>query len=124
MKRIAQQLAVVVVVSLFVVVLIGASHQASSAVQNANSGTVRDAASLFKSKCATCHGKDGRAKTLKAKFNGARNLTDADWQETVTDERLFNSISNGRGKKMPAFGEKFSQAEIESLVAHVRGLKK
>ena len=84
----------------------------------------REAASLFKSKCATCHGKDGRAKTFKAKFNGARNLTEASWQASVTDERIFNSISNGRGKKMPAFGEKLSQAEIESLVALVRGLKK
>jgi mono/diheme cytochrome c family protein len=53
---------------------------------------MRDAATIFKSKCATCHGKDGRAKTLKAKFNGAQNLTDARWQESVTDERIFNSL--------------------------------
>ena len=84
----------------------------------------RGATTVFKSKCATCHGKDGRAKTFKAKFNGARNLADSSWQESVTDERIFNSIANGRGRKMPAFGEKLSQAEIESLVAHVRGFKK
>jgi cytochrome c6 len=78
---------------------------------------------LFAKNCATCHGKDGRAKTFKAKFNGARNLTDAQWQESVSDERLFNSITNGRGK-MPSFKKKFSSAEIESLVAHVRGLRK
>lgn len=124
MKRIVQQLGVIVAVSLFFVIWLGAAHRASSTTQNADSSqTVRDAASLFKSKCATCHGKDGRAKTFKAKFNGARNLTDASWQESVTDERIFNSISNGRGKKMPAFGEKFSQAEIEALVRFVRGLK-
>jgi len=83
----------------------------------------RDAAALFKDKCASCHGKDGRAKTFKAKFNGARNLTDPAWQGEVTDERIFNSITNGRGK-MPAFGKKFTDAEIESLVTFVRSLKK
>jgi len=30
---------------------------------------------------------------------------------------------NGKGK-MPAYGKKFSEPEIDSLVAYVRGLKK
>ena len=83
----------------------------------------RDAAAIYAKSCATCHGKDGRAKTFKAKFNDARNLTDAAWQADVSDERLYNSISNGRGK-MPAFGRKLSEAEINALVAHVRRLKR
>lgn len=82
-----------------------------------------DAAQIFKENCAKCHGKDGRAKSLHAKFVGARNLTDADWQAEVSDERIFNSITNGR-KKMPAFGKKLSADEINSLVAFIRGLKK
>lgn len=80
------------------------------------------AAGSFAKSCATCHGKDGQAKTLKAKFNHARNLTDAKWQAEASDERIFNSISAGRGK-MPAFGKKLSKAEIDALVAHVRSLK-
>lgn len=88
------------------------------------SSSARDADGVFESKCATCHGKDGRAKTLKAKFNKARNLTDAAWQAEVSDERVYNSIANGRGKKMPAFAKKLSRAEIEGLVGHVRSLKK
>lgn len=87
------------------------------------SNTTRDAATLFAKNCASCHGKDGRAKTFKAKFNHARNLTDAAWQSEVTDERLFNSINNGRGH-MPAFGKKLSESEIHGLVAFVRQLKK
>jgi mono/diheme cytochrome c family protein len=81
------------------------------------------AAALYAKHCATCHGKDGRAKTFKAKFNHARDLTDPAWQSEVSDERVFNSISRGRGKKMPAFGKKLSTEQLESLVAHVRGLK-
>jgi cytochrome c oxidase cbb3-type subunit III len=82
-----------------------------------------DASALFAKNCTTCHGKDGQAKTFKAKFNHARNLTDPNWQTSVTDERLFNSITNGRGH-MPAWGKKLTQAEINSLVTYVRQLKK
>jgi mono/diheme cytochrome c family protein len=41
----------------------------------------------------------------------------------VGDERIFNSIANGR-ERMPAFGKKLSDAQIEALVAYVRKLKK
>ena len=80
------------------------------------------AAELFAKNCVTCHGRDGRAKTFKAKFNHARNLTDPEWQGRVSDERIFNSIMNGKSK-MPAFGKKLSEQEIDSLVAYVRALK-
>ena len=83
----------------------------------------RGAAEIFDKSCSTCHGKDGKAKTFKAKFNHARNLTDSEWQGNVTDERIFNSISNGK-RKMPAFGKKLSDDEINSLVTYVRGFKK
>lgn len=81
------------------------------------------AAELFSQNCARCHGKDGRAKGFKAKAVGARNLTDAQWQERASDERIFNSINNGKGK-MPAYVKKLSEAEINSLVTYVRSLKK
>ena len=82
-----------------------------------------DAKATFDAKCASCHGKDGRAKTMRGKLSHARNLSDAQWQADVTDERLFNSISNGRNK-MPAFKKKLSEAEIDALVSYVRQLKR
>ena len=86
--------------------------------------SARTATQLYATNCATCHGKDGRAKTMKSKLKyHARNLTDPEWQGKVSDERLFNSITNGKGK-MPAFGKKLSDQEIESLITYVRGLKK
>jgi len=90
---------------------------------NATSQKNVDARVLFDEHCDSCHGKDGQAKTFKAKFNHARNLTDSKWQAEVTDERLFNSISNGKGK-MPAFRKKLSDDQINGLVAYVRRLKK
>jgi mono/diheme cytochrome c family protein len=83
-----------------------------------------DAAQLFAKNCATCHGKDGRAKTFKSKLHvHARDLADAAWQSQATDERLADSIAQGRGH-MPAFGRKLTREEITSLVAYVRGFKK
>jgi mono/diheme cytochrome c family protein len=123
MKRVVQLPVMLMGVSLSFFVCLSAALPARSMIPDTGWTQAKQAAALYQSKCATCHGKDGRARTFKARFNGARNLANASWQESVTDERIFNSISNGRGK-MPAFGNKFSQTEIESLVAHVRALKK
>lgn len=82
-----------------------------------------DAAQLYSQNCAKCHGKDGRASGVKAKLGGVRNLTDPEWQGRVSDERIFNSINNGKGK-MPAFSKKLSEADVDSLVNYVRSLKK
>lgn len=98
-------------------------HSAQSVTKANTAQTELDASVLFEKHCNTCHGKDGRARTFKAKFNHARNLTDAKWQAEVSDERIFNSITNGKGK-MPAWGKKLSEAQINALVAYVRKLKK
>ncbi len=82
-----------------------------------------DARSLYTKNCATCHGKDGRSKVFKGKLTHARDLTDAQWQDQVSDERIYNSIANGKGK-MPAFKKKLSEADINSLTSFVRNLKK
>lgn len=88
------------------------------------SAPAKSSAELFAKHCASCHGKDGRSKTFKAKFNHARDLTDSAWQNDVSDERIFNSIMNGRGKKMPDYGKKLSQSEIEGLVSFVRAFRR
>lgn len=87
------------------------------------SRVVPDASGLYNKQCAECHGKDGRGRTFRGKHTHARDLTDAQWQDQVTDERFYNSISKGKGK-MPAFSKKLSDAEIDSLVTFVRNLKK
>ena len=76
-----------------------------------------DAPGLFAENCATCHGKDGRARTFHGRLVGAQNLTDTHWQ--ATDEAIIDAIKTGP-KAMPAFEKKLSAAEIESLAAYVR----
>lgn len=91
-------------------------------IVEANHGSARTAAELYSKHCASCHGKDGRAKTFKGKLNHARDLTDQAWQDDTSDERLFNSIMKGK-RKMPGFSKKMSEQEIDALVKYVRGLK-
>ena len=82
-----------------------------------------DARSTYNAKCANCHGRDGRSNTGRGRRTHSRDLTDANWQSDVSDERLFNSIHNGRGK-MPAFKKSLSENEIDALVGLVRSLRK
>jgi mono/diheme cytochrome c family protein len=96
------------------------THALNAAASNTNTAS---GAVLYARNCASCHGRDGRAKTPKAKSNHARNLVDAEWQDRVSDERIFNVIMNGKGK-MPGYGKKLSEQEINALVSYVRSLKK
>jgi mono/diheme cytochrome c family protein len=103
-------------------VVLPANAALPGAADSETADSERTATALFAKHCASCHGKDGRAKTFKAKFNKARNLTEPGWQEAVSDERIYNSIANGRGK-MPGFAKKMSEAEVDALVLLVRSLR-
>lgn len=83
------------------------------------------ASRLFRRHCVSCHGRDGKGQTSKGKFSHARDLTDAQWQDDVSDERIFNSIMNGRNVRgnMPAFSDKLNEREVNSLVTFVRTFK-
>lgn len=83
----------------------------------------RSAGSLYSINCATCHGHDGGARTARGRRNHSRNFKDPEWQGRVSDERIFNSIMNGKGK-MPGYSKELSESEIDALVAYVRGLRK
>jgi len=86
----------------------------------------RTASQLYSRYCVSCHGRDGKSETRKGKFSHARNLTDAEWQDDVSDDRLFNSIMNGRNVRgnMPAFSDKLNDQQVESLVQFVRRFRK
>lgn len=85
----------------------------------------RPASLTYRRYCVSCHGSDGKAKTSKGRFSHARDLTDAQWHDDVSDERIFNSIMNGRNVRgnMPAFSNKLKDNEVDALVSFVRGLK-
>ena len=77
----------------------------------------------FQTYCSVCHGDDGKGQTEEGKKKGARDLTNARWQDKVDDARLVKSVTKGHDK-MPAFEKKLSADEIKALVAEVRTLAK
>lgn len=87
-----------------------------------------DAEQNWTKNCAACHGKDGRGETKAGKKAGTKDMTDAKYQEQITDEKAINSIKNGikeDGKeKMKPFAAKLTDDEIKELVAKVRSFKK
>jgi cytochrome c6 len=78
-----------------------------------------DAAALFASKCAACHGKDGKGSPTGMKM-GVKDLS-GEKGESVKE--IAEDISAGKGK-MPSFKGKLSPDEIQALAKYVKaGLK-
>ena len=80
-----------------------------------------DGAAVYKAKCASCHGPDGKGETATGKAMKLRSLASADAQKT-SDADLTKVISDGKGK-MPAYKGKLTADEIKALVAFIRTLK-
>jgi len=70
---------------------------------------------LFKTKCAACHGADGKGETTMGKANKLRDLASADVQKQ-TDDELTALITNGKGK-MPPYSKSLKPDQIKELVA-------
>lgn len=87
-----------------------------------------EASVIWGKTCAGCHGKDGKGKTTMGRKLDVKDYTDAKVQADLTDEKAFKAIKEGvkddKGKDiMKPSGDKYSDDEIKSLVAYVRGLK-
>jgi mono/diheme cytochrome c family protein len=82
----------------------------------------QDGATLFKTKCAMCHGADGKGETPIGKKMNIRDLGSAEVQKQ-TDAELTTIISKGKNK-MPAFEGKLTAEQVGQMVAYIRGLGK
>jgi cytochrome c6 len=80
------------------------------------------AESLFKGKCAMCHGPDGAGKTTMGEKLKIPDLRSADVQKK-TDADLKALIAKGKDK-MPGYETKLSKEQINKLVVFVRDLAK
>lgn len=78
--------------------------------------------SLFKSKCAMCHGPDGAGKTTMGQALKIPDLHSADVQK-LSDAELTSIVVKGKNK-MPAYEAKLSKEQITLLVGYIRDLAK
>jgi len=100
--------------------LIGAVVLLLPHAARANAGA--DGAAIFKSKCAICHGPDGKGQTATGKSLKVKDLSSKKVQKQ-SNEELQKIVTNGKGT-MPAYKATLDQASIDAVIAFIRTLKK
>ena len=85
---------------------------------------------LWKSKCASCHGADGKGDTDQGKEMGIGDVTTAAWQKQFTDQQIkdvvakgFKREKNGKQQEMKPLAD-LTPEQVDALVGYVRSLKK
>jgi mono/diheme cytochrome c family protein len=73
---------------------------------------------MFKAKCAGCHGAEGKGKEAMK----TTDMAAADVQK-LSDADLSKIISEGKPPKMPAY-KTLTPDQVKDLVSYVRSLKK
>lgn len=79
------------------------------------------AETLYKAKCAMCHGPDGKGSPTGIKM-GAHDFASAEVQKQ-TDAQLSDAIAKGKNK-MPGYEKSLKPEQIKDLVAYIRALAK
>jgi cytochrome c6 len=80
-----------------------------------------ETAELYKGKCQSCHGADGKATTPIAAKLGVRDFH-APEVAKESDQELFDITKNGKNK-MPKYEGKLTDDQIKELVKYIRSLK-
>jgi cytochrome c oxidase cbb3-type subunit 3 len=75
-------------------------------------------AKIFAGTCTPCHGADGKGNPTL----GAPNLTDELWLYAGDKGTVMETIRNGRGGVMPAWGQRLDPETIKELAIYVHSL--
>ena len=77
---------------------------------------------IYKAKCVSCHGPDGKGETAAGKATKARDLCSADVKKE-SDADWTGIIVKGKNK-MPSYDKKISDADVKDVVKYMRSLCK
>jgi mono/diheme cytochrome c family protein len=86
--------------------------------------TITEGEEVYLANCAACHGRGGDGKGPEAAGlpTAATNFTDLEMMAGVSDEILYQAISEGKGSAMPSFGEQLSPQEMWAATDYLRSL--
>ena len=87
-------------------------------LSNPTTADVSAGKTVFAENCSPCHGDNAKGNTDV----GAPNLTTKIWLYGGDKESLVETLTNGRGGHMPAWGGKLDPATIKSLTVYVHSL--
>jgi mono/diheme cytochrome c family protein len=82
----------------------------------------RFAGALFQTRCVRCHETDGTARDLRAAIPEIPDFTNPRWHQQHDTHQLVVSILEGKGSRMPPFGDKITREQAMDLVAYIRSL--
>lgn len=91
-------------------------------VSQAGSPTFDESATIYKSKCASCHNMNGDGQTAKGKELKVRAFNSAE-VKGMSDAKLLDVMLKGKGK-MPSYEKSLGKDKCQALVSYVRGLGK
>jgi cytochrome c oxidase cbb3-type subunit 3 len=94
--------------------------QAPAQRGDAGSGAEQLAEMTWQNNCFACHGSMGKGDGPSGPMVGAKDLTRADWQSTVSDADMAAAILGGKGR-MPKFD--LPEPVVKGLVARIRSMK-
>jgi len=80
------------------------------------------AADTYKSKCAMCHGADGKGNTPVGKKMGVHDFSSPEVQK-MSDDELGLIIAKGKNK-MPGYEKSMKDADVKEMVTYIRQLGK
>ena len=101
------------------ILILGAGVLAAAGMFSEQARSDDKSAAIYKQKCASCHGPDGKGDTPAGKAMKLRDLSSEDVQK-MSDSDLGAIISGGKGK-MPPF-KTLTPDEVKGLVVFVRSI--
>ncbi|MFN7927790.1 MAG: cytochrome c [Blastocatellia bacterium] len=81
-----------------------------------------ETATLYKSKCSSCHGMDGKATTAKGKELKVRAFGSEEVKK-MSDQKLLEVVLKGKNK-MEGYEKTLGKDKCQALVAYCRSLAK
>ena len=77
---------------------------------------------LYHKYCHVCHGEEGDGDGIMTELMGISPMDHTNPNETnsLSNEKLIESILDGRGKYMPAWRGILGQSDVEALVSYIR----
>ena len=91
----------------------GATAAMAQSTVNPSPHSELDVRGLFAANCGFCHSEGGRSAGRGPQLMNTQR----------SDEFIRDRIKNGKEGTMPAFGQMFSESDIDAIVRYIRELK-
>ncbi len=82
---------------------------------------------VWRAKCASCHGRDGKGATEQGKKMKVVDMTNAKWQATITDKKIKETLISGISRtqdgvkqEMESFKDKLSDKKMKLVIERIR----